>query len=132
MRGRKLGLIAVSSMLFLGASAFGVSFEKHPVSPDAIQLLPPQYQQCAACHKEVTPNVYKEWAKSKHAIANVKCFQCHGTFDDFHKVPPISKCEACHYKEVKTMRQKAPNMTCWDCHPAHVFEFHGTGVKVKK
>ncbi len=131
MMGKKVGLIVLSSFL-LGASAFAFSFETHPVPPDVIRLLPPQYQQCSSCHADVTPKIYQSWKASKHYIANVKCFQCHGTFNDFYKVPPISKCEACHYQEVKTMKEKAPNMTCWDCHPAHIFEFHGKGVSSKK
>jgi len=132
MRGKFVGIIVLSSLFLCGTNAFGSSFDKHPVSPDVIKFLKPQYQQCESCHKDVTPEVYKSWARSKHAIANVKCYQCHGTFENFHKVPPISKCEACHYREVKTMKLRAPKMSCWDCHPAHMFRFHYIGVEAKK
>ena len=132
MRGKVVGVIVLSSILCFAPIAFGMSFDKHPVSPDDIQSLKPQYQQCAVCHKDVTPEVYKSWARSKHAIANVKCYQCHGTFENFHKVPPISKCESCHYQEVKTMKLRAPKMSCWDCHPAHIFRFHDLKTEAKK
>ncbi|MEO2068267.1 MAG: multiheme c-type cytochrome [Desulfurobacteriaceae bacterium] len=108
--------------------------DQHPMSPEAIKNLPLQQQQCRVCHQAVTPEVYKQWANSKHAVANVRCFQCHGTFEDFHKIPPIEKCAACHFEEVETMKQKAPSMPgmpgmkCWTCHTAHVFQFHGKGV----
>ena len=103
--------------------------DQHPVPPNVIQNLPPQQQQCRVCHQQTTPETYQEWAKSKHFVANVRCFQCHGTFEDFHKTPPIEKCAACHYNEVETMQQKAPGFKCWTCHTAHVFQFHGKGVK---
>jgi len=103
--------------------------DQHPVPPNVIQNLPPQQQQCRVCHQQTTPQVYKEWAHSKHAVANVRCFQCHGTLEDFYKTPPIEKCAACHYHEVETMQKKAPGFKCWTCHTPHVFEFHGNGVK---
>jgi len=106
--------------------------DQHPVPLSAIQKLPPQQQQCRACHKQTTPKVYKQWAHSRHAIANVRCFQCHGTLTDFHKVPPITKCMACHYQQVVTMQKKKPGFKCWDCHDPHAFEFHGAGVKKVK
>ncbi len=76
---------------------------------------------CSQCHMKVTPEIYKEWFSSTHGIANVKCFQCHGTFEDFHVEPQIKTCEACHSKEVeKTVKGRS----CWDCHPEHYFTVH--------
>ncbi len=76
---------------------------------------------CSQCHKDVTPEIYNEWYSSVHGIANVKCFQCHGTFESFHVTPQMKKCEACHAREVA----HAPKgRSCWDCHPSHKFTVH--------
>jgi len=120
-------LSLLAGMLLAGSTV--AMADQHPLPPDTIAKLPPQQQQCRVCHQQATPKVYKEWARSKHAVANVRCFQCHGTLDDFHKTPPIEKCMACHYHEVETMQKKAPGMKCWTCHTPHVFQFHGDGVK---
>ena len=125
MKAKTLSLLAG---LLLAGSGVAMA-DQHPLSPDVIAKLPPQQQQCRVCHQQTTPKVYKEWARSKHAVANVRCFQCHGTLEDFHKTPPIEKCMACHFQEVETMKKKAPGMKCWTCHTPHVFEFHGNGVK---
>ncbi len=124
----KVKTLSLLAGLVLAGSGLAMA-DQHPVPPNVIAQLPPQQQQCRVCHQKTTPKVYQEWAHSKHAIANVRCFQCHGTFEDFHKIPPITKCMACHYQEVVTMQQKKPNAKCWDCHEAHIFEFHGNGVK---
>ncbi len=118
--------------LVAGILALSVSLaaaDQHPIPYSSIKKLPPQQQQCRVCHKQVTPKIYKEWWHSKHGIANVRCFQCHGTFNDFHKIPPMTKCMACHMNEYQTMIKKAPHDKCWSCHIPHTFEFHGNGVK---
>jgi len=87
---------------------------KHPQLSKQEKLVP-----CAQCHKENTPDIYEEWFKSYHGLDNVKCFQCHGTFGDFHVTPPVAKCEACHAREVETLTAKK---ACWDCHSPHLFK----------
>jgi len=89
---------------------------KHPKLSPQQKLI-----ACATCHKEVTPNIYKQWYNSGHGLDNVKCFQCHGTYENFRVVPDISTCAACHAKQcAKTVSDK----TCWQCHPAHRFTVH--------
>jgi len=124
----KVKSLSLLAGLVLAGSSVAMA-DQHPLPPDTIAKLPPQQQQCRVCHEQSTPKVYKEWARSKHAVANVRCFQCHGTLDNFHKTPPIEKCMACHYHEVETMQKKAPGMKCWTCHTPHVFQFHGDGIK---
>ena len=125
----KVLILSAGFAVMLSSLSFA---DQHPLPPDTIRSLPPQQQQCRVCHQQVTPKIYKEWAHSKHAIANVRCFQCHGTFEDFHRTPPITKCMACHYNEVETMQKNTPGSVCWDCHKEHIIEFHGHGdSKVK-
>ncbi len=88
----------------------------HPALSEEEKLLP-----CASCHREVTPEIYKEWRESRHGIANVKCFQCHGTYENFEVVPATSSCMPCHAKEVTTAPK---DKDCAACHPAHKFSVH--------
>ncbi|SMP18934.1 hypothetical protein SAMN06265339_1649 [Desulfurobacterium pacificum] len=117
----KLFLLAAFMM---AAGTTGVMADEHPIPASVIKKLKPQYQTCQGCHKEVA----REWSNSVHGLANVMCYQCHGTLDNFYVKPPVSKCEACHYQEVVSARMRMPNMKCWTCHPAHYFTFHRKGV----
>lgn len=74
---------------------------------------------CAVCHREATPAVEKEWFDSVHGLAMVKCYQCHGTFEDFSVTPGKQTCAACHADMVRKCPQDKP---CWDCHVPHTFQ----------
>jgi hypothetical protein len=42
--------------------------------------VPPEAQACIECHRVTTPGVFADWAKSRHANANITC----------HGLPPGS------------------------------------------
>ena len=88
----------------------------HPELSEQEKLLP-----CAQCHQEVTPEIYQEWYQSRHGLDNVKCFQCHGTYEDFEVEPCVSRCMPCHAQEVTHAPQ---DKNCSACHPAHKFSVH--------
>jgi len=92
------------------------TLRKHPKLSSQQKLI-----ACATCHKEVTPKIYKQWYNSGHGLDNVKCFQCHGTYENFRAIPDPSTCAACHAKEYK---KSVTGKTCWQCHPAHRFTVH--------
>jgi len=98
------------------AKAPKATVEKHPELSPQEKLI-----ACSQCHMQATPDIYKEWFNSVHGIANVKCFQCHGTFENFHVTPEMKKCEACHAREVA---HSPKGMSCWSCHPEHKFTVH--------
>lgn len=76
-------------------------------------------RDCADCHREATPAVEKEWFNSVHGIAMVKCYQCHGTFENFAVTPTKETCGTCH----SDMLQKCPqDKPCWECHVPHTFK----------
>ena len=88
----------------------------HPALSEEEKLLP-----CASCHRDVTPEIYEEWYKSRHGLDNVKCFQCHGTYENFEVIPSASRCMPCHARQVTS----APSgKDCAACHPAHKFSVH--------
>jgi hypothetical protein len=76
---------------------------------------------CASCHRDVTPDIYKQWYDSRHGIGNVKCFQCHGTYENFRKIPAETSCASCHNEQ---FGHSVAGKKCWDCHPAHNFQGH--------
>ncbi len=74
---------------------------------------------CADCHREVTPEVEKEWYNSLHGLGMVKCYECHGTFGDFSVTPTRQTCGTCH----ADMLEKCPkDKPCWECHIPHSFK----------
>ena len=69
----------------------------HPEIEEEFLLTP-----CSQCHKTTTREVYEEWFESTHGIANVKCYQCHGTYENFRKVPEKATCAVCHTGQMHT------------------------------
>jgi len=39
--------------------------------------VPPEAQACIECHRQTTPGIFGDWAKSRHANANITCLDCH-------------------------------------------------------
>ena len=39
--------------------------------------VPPQAVACIECHRATTPGVFGDWARSRHANANITCLDCH-------------------------------------------------------
>lgn len=86
----------------------------HPEITEQEKLLP-----CSECHQQTTPEVYEQWFNSSHGIGMVKCYQCHGTYENFKVEPAISDCAVCHIKMV----EKCPkDQKCWACHTPHSFK----------
>jgi len=86
----------------------------HPEITEQEKLLP-----CFECHKEATPEVYNEWFDSLHGIGMVKCYQCHGTYENMKIEPEASDCMVCHVDQIKKCPQ---DKKCWSCHTAHTFK----------
>ncbi|MBU0663755.1 MAG: multiheme C-type cytochrome [Proteobacteria bacterium] len=87
---------------------------KHPEITEQEKLLP-----CSECHQQATPEVYEQWFNSLHGIGMVKCYQCHGTYENFKVEPATSVCATCHMD----MIEKCPkDQKCWACHTPHSFK----------
>ena len=89
---------------------------QHPPLSEQDKLRP-----CFECHKDVTPQIYTQWYNSAHGIGNVKCYQCHGTYENMYKVPAVSNCSMCHAAEAEDYGDETP---CWNCHLNHTFKGH--------
>lgn len=87
---------------------------QHPKITEQEKLIP-----CFECHQQATPEVYKEWFSSLHGIGMVKCYQCHGTYENFKVEPAVADCATCH----ADMVDKCPkDKKCWSCHTPHSFK----------
>ncbi|HTN53517.1 MAG TPA: multiheme c-type cytochrome [Anaeromyxobacter sp.] len=76
-------------------------------------------QDCAACHRTDTPEVFAAWEASPHGLALVKCVVCHGsTGKDFRARPDASRCRGCHAALVESLPARA-GRDCFACHAPH-------------
>ena len=39
--------------------------------------VPPEAVACIECHKATSPGIFDDWARSRHANANITCLDCH-------------------------------------------------------
>jgi hydroxylamine dehydrogenase len=70
-----IGLLTIG-LCVLAASAQQPNFAK--VKEFRIERsIPPEAQACIECHRETTPGIFADWAKSRHANANITCLDCH-------------------------------------------------------
>ena len=62
--------------------------------------MPKEAMACIQCHKKENPGLFADWAKSRHANANITCLDCHKAeaFD-----PDVSQA---HYKQYERSDQK--------------------------
>jgi len=48
-----------------------------PLANAAQPFQPEVARSCLGCHKEVSPGIYADWGKSRHAHSKVSCLHCH-------------------------------------------------------
>lgn len=69
-------------------------------------LAPGMAQQCAECHRQITPGIVADWETSEHSRNEVTCSVCHGvehtSADDAEKarIPTPETCQTCHPEQV--------------------------------
>ena len=119
----KLSVVLIFLLSFGLAACGAMQSEKmvekkgHPSLTEQQKLI-----ACADCHKDSTPKVYKEWYSSTHGIGNVKCYQCHNSFEELTVNPDIGQsCNSCHTDKVNDPDHTEGLATCWECHQVHSF-----------
>ena len=118
------GLFCAALFLCFTAANVSAASIKHLKAPD-------DAADCYTCHQKVTPRVAQNWYESKHGVALMKCFVCHGQPDGKGSIPfavvpdPVSVCRKCHEPAMIRMEKKFgidPN--CYECHPFHQNSMH--------
>lgn len=110
----------LSLALLVAAAAPARPGRGHPdVGPN------PAADACETCHRDATPEVFREWEGGQHGLLLVRCVACHGsTGKDFAKAPAAQRCQGCHPAEAaavlpaKAGATKAP-ARCFECHAPH-------------
>ncbi len=90
----------------------------------------PQAQACIQCHKQESPGLFADWAMSRHASANITCYDCHRAEESD---PDVS---TAHYQQYSrsdrkfgTAEYKTPISAvvtpkdCSRCHPDEVKQY---------
>ena len=65
--------------------------------------------ECVSCHREVTPNIVKDWELSQHRVRGVDCAMCHGSG---HRSA----------EDVALVKTATPEV-CGTCHPVQTDQF---------
>ncbi|MFO7883319.1 MAG: multiheme c-type cytochrome [Desulfobacteraceae bacterium] len=86
--------------------------------------MPPQAMACLECHKKEQPGIFSDWAASRHAAANITCYDCHAAEE--HD-PDVSRSHYKEYESSDTLYGKKKYMVpvsavvtpkdCSRCHP---------------
>lgn len=127
---KKKGWVFLLVAVIASAIIINVSFAQTPVNTRKIKefrierSMSKEAIACIQCHKEEHPGLFADWAKSRHANANITCLDCHQaeSFD-----PDVS---IDHYKQYEkpdnpygTREYKTPISAvvtpkdCSRCHP---------------
>ncbi len=75
-------LLAVGLVGFLAAGVFIADAQTAANMPTQKEYriersMSPQAVACIECHKQEHPGLFSDWAKSRHANANITCLDCH-------------------------------------------------------
>ncbi|ACN13210.1 hydroxylamine oxidoreductase (HAO) [Desulforapulum autotrophicum HRM2] len=93
--------------------------------------MPKEAMACIQCHKQENPGLFADWAHSRHASANITCYDCHKADE---RDPDVSQE---HYKQYErsdrgvygTKEYRAPVAAavtpkdCSRCHPDEVKQY---------
>jgi hypothetical protein len=113
-RRTALASLAVAAAALLAAPALAAARARaaHPA-------VGPEPQDCAACHRDTSPESFAAWERSAHGVALVKCVVCHGsTGKDFRARPAATSCQGCHAAKVASLARRGTG-DCFACHAPH-------------
>jgi hypothetical protein len=127
MSRRAAALPLLSLALLLAGAAPPTEQRGHPdAGPN------PSADACETCHRQATPEVFREWEGGPHGLVLVKCFVCHGsTGKDFTAAPDTRRCQGCHPAEAAAAvaahaATGAPAQSgCFSCHAPHTLAAAG-------
>jgi len=119
-------VLAATGLLLLAAPLWAESAENLPAEK-AFRIersMPQEAVACLECHKRENPGLFADWAASRHASANITCYDCH------RADPADADVSADHFKqyargdsEYGTKEYKVPVSAvvspkdCSRCHP---------------
>ncbi len=134
-RGYLLAVLLVSMVGLAPAFAMAAKEQKAVNLPKAKEFriersMPKEAVACLECHKQESPGLFADWARSRHASANITCLDCHQA----EKTDPdISKEHEKQYQRTDNPWGKAEYRVsvaavvtpkdCSRCHPDEVTQY---------
>ena len=73
-------MVGVAGLLAAGLDVAGAqSAANFPKEKEfrLVRSMAPQAVACLECHKKEHPGIFDDWAHSRHASANITCYDCH-------------------------------------------------------
>ncbi|MFH2047028.1 MAG: multiheme c-type cytochrome [Pseudomonadota bacterium] len=119
-------VIAISSIIALKAIIADAQNAGNMPKEKAFRIersTPKEAVACIECHKKENPGLFADWAQSRHASANITCYDCHKAQESD---PDVSKS---HYKQYEGKEYSGGRETkvpvtavvtpkdCSRCHP---------------
>jgi hypothetical protein len=103
--------IAATALLLFSLSLLAANFAK--TKEFRIERgMPEEAEACISCHQEQHPGLFTDWTKSRHANANITCYDCHKAAETDKD---ISKT---HFKQDKVpISAVVTPKDCSRCHP---------------
>ena len=79
MRQRAVYLILGVLFVMAGLDAVEAVAQNLPVAKEfrIERAMPKEAVACIECHKREHPGIFADWARSRHASANITCYDCH-------------------------------------------------------
>ena len=109
-----LGALASAVIMILAGSGAPPAVAAQPSVPSNAKppLISKEGQSCLNCHDNLTAGIVKDWKASKHTVAGVDCYTCHGAankgdrpdvkeHNGFEIVVIVTPkdCQVCHARE---------------------------------
>ena len=99
---RKWGLLLLPAALILCIALATASMAQNVPKEKEFRIersMPEEAIACIECHKREHPGLFADWARSRHASANITCYDCHKA-EEFD--PDVSQE---HYKQYQRSDQ---------------------------
>ncbi len=92
--------------------------------------IPPEALACIECHRSATPGIFADWARSRHASANITCLDCHliqpgdqdmaQGHDQYYSRPDLPYGQAEYKMPIASI---VTPKDCSRCHPDEVIQY---------
>mgnify|MGYP006287877337 CR=1 FL=1 len=104
-------------MIFAGANLLAANFPK--VKEFRMErAMAPVAEDCLTCHQKEHPGLFADWTKSRHANANITCYDCHKAEERDADVSQI------HFQEHEVpISAVVTPKDCSRCHPDEAEEY---------
>ena len=79
MRAKTVVILMTAVVMLVGIPPTGAFSQNIPKAKEfrIERSMPKEAMACIDCHKREHPGLFSDWARSRHASANITCYDCH-------------------------------------------------------